>query len=151
MWNWLERMRRRAALKARLEDERLERLEARAQSYRDRDATNSIANVATALGSALDRTFQIESKLLEQMGGFLSVLEEASAKKAAAVLGARGGRAAGASKARKRLAAPQCPLCADPFRRDVTVDMINHHREHGDHRQSVNVNTQVSNGSNSDQ
>lgn len=151
MWTWVERWRRRAALKNRLEEDRMERLEARAQTYRDRDATNSIASVATALGSALDRTFQIESKLLEQMGGFLSVLEEASARKAAAVLGARGGRAAGVSKARKRLAGPTCPLCADPMRRDVTIEMVNQHRAHGDNRQSAPANTQSGNGSANEQ
>jgi hypothetical protein len=70
---------RRRAARIEAEEERLERIEARRQAYRDRDESDRIVNVATALGGALDRTFQIESKLLEQMGGFLGVLQEARA------------------------------------------------------------------------
>jgi hypothetical protein len=105
------------------------RLEAMREAYRDRSATASITGVADALGKALDRTFNVESKLLEQMGGFLGVLEEASAKRAAQVLGARGGSRT--QERRRRLPKPpSCRLCANPNVRDPTWAEVEEHRKH---------------------
>lgn len=127
--NFFQRWARRRAMRLEQEEERLERIEARRQAFRNRDDSSTVASVASALGAALDRTFQIESKLLEQMGGFLSVLEDASAKRAAQVLGARGGRRTG--ERRKALPKPPaCPLCANPSRRDVTWEMVASHKAH---------------------
>lgn len=128
---WWSRYRARRDRRRELDDAREERALERLRRSDDAGGIERIASIAEALGSALGRTFEIESKLLADMGGFLGVLQEASARKAAAVLGSRGGRASQAKK-KKRLAAPQCPLCADPMRRDVTTEMVDFHRKHGD-------------------
>lgn len=92
-----------------------------------------MAKMAEALGTALSRVFDAQAHQIEQSSHFLDQLQDLSAKKAAALMGQRGGRVTAARKRAAAAAAPKtaaCPLCENPMMRGVTVDLINEHRRH---------------------
>jgi len=90
--------------------------------------------LANAFGQALQRTLDAQSNQINQQSGFLATLQDMSAKKAAQVMGQRGGRRTQERKrARAQLLAPphpECGLCIDPNRRDVSVEMVRAHNQH---------------------
>ncbi len=85
-----------------------------------------------AIGQAFGVTLQAQAQVMKQNSDFLSSLQEISAKKAAQIMGQRGGRQTQARK-RARIEARaeiRCGLCEDPLRRDVTVEMVRAHASH---------------------
>jgi len=88
--------------------------------------------LANAFGQALQRTLDAQSNQINQQSGFLATLQDMSAKKAAQVMGQRGGRRTQERKRAPRLLTiePECGLCVDENRRDVTVEMIKGHAQH---------------------
>ena len=99
------------------------------KSRRDADL---VSTLATALGLALGKTFEAQAHQLETSSKFLDTLQDLSARKAAQILGSKGGRV---SQQRKRAAAKRekptgCALCADPMTRNVSIESIRAHRLH---------------------
>jgi hypothetical protein len=91
-----------------------------------------VATLTEALGQALGRVFEAQSKQIEQSSHFLDQLQDLSARKAAQIMGSRGGRR---TQARKRsetrqLREPQCRLCRDPYDKHFTVEQYNAHLLH---------------------
>ena len=113
---------------------RSDRLAAQARAESERKA-DIVETLATALGAALGRVFDAQSHQIEQSARFLDSLQDLSARKAAQIMGSRGGQAYARNK-KKRAAAQapkvECPLCANPMRRDVTWQMVETHRQHGE-------------------
>ncbi len=90
------------------------------------------AKLVDAIGQAFGATLQAQAQVMQQNANFLTELQAISAKKAAQIMGQRGGRRTQERK-RARLMAPaeqECGLCLDPDRRDVTVEMIRAHNQH---------------------
>ena len=109
---------------------------ARKRKEREEAKNASLVEVLTAaLGQALGRTLDAQSHQIEQSSRFLDQLQDLSARKAAQVMGSRGGRVTQARLREKRKASasrPACPLCENPNRRGVTLEMISLHNGHGD-------------------
>jgi hypothetical protein len=89
------------------------------------------AKLVEAIGQAFGATLQAQATVMKQNSDFLTALQEISARKAAQIMGQRGGRRTQERK-RLRLAGPQqqCALCVEPNRRDVTVEMVHAHNQH---------------------
>ena len=87
-----------------------------------------VTAMATAFATALGGVLSAQSEQIKQQGAFLGTLQDLSARKAATVLGSRGGRTTAARKRQKQAIA--CPLCENPNRRGVTLEMLNFHRQH---------------------
>lgn len=88
--------------------------------------------LASAFGSALQRTLDAQANQINQQGAFLDRLNDMSAKKAAQVMGQRGGRRTQERKRERKLLesnARKCKVCAG--RRDLSVADIDFHRAHG--------------------
>jgi len=84
---------------------------------------------------SLDEAGNFYAKAIDSMGNFLGNAGDLALRGAASALGQRGGRASGAKRAAKKIAATvnppsACPLCKDPSFRFVTVPMIQAHRSH---------------------
>ena len=94
----------------------------------DREAA-LVRTMAEALGAALGRVYEAQAHQIEQSARFLDSLQDLSARKAAQIMGSRGGRTTQKRKAAARKAAG-CPLCANAAHRPVTVEMIEAHRGH---------------------
>lgn len=94
-----------------------------------REAT-LIETLATALGTALGRVFEAQSHQIEASSRFLDQLQDLSARKAAQIMGSKGGKVTARRKAEARKAKPSCALCEDPMRRGVTLEQISFHRLH---------------------
>jgi len=88
--------------------------------------------MATAFATALGSVLTAQTEGIRQQGQFLNTLQDLSARKAAQVLGSKGGRTTAARKKARRenRSAPACALCEDPMRRGVTLEMIALHRQH---------------------
>lgn len=115
MLRWLARRRR---------EDREERQEER--------ETRMIEKLADAIGQAFGATLQAQAQVMKQNSDFLTELQSISAKKAASIMGQRGGRTTQARKRIAKQAAVACPMCVNPARRDVTVQMLDFHRMHGE-------------------
>src|SRR6266568_2578071 len=92
-----------------------------------------VATLAQALGTALGQVFTAQAHQIEQSSKFLDSLQDLSARKAAQIMGSRGGRTTQRRKAerkRDRLEAPACVLCANTMHRGVTLEQIAIHRQH---------------------
>jgi len=89
------------------------------------------SKLVEAIGQAFGATLSAQAQVMKQNSDFLTALQEISAKKAAQIMGQRGGRRTQERK-RARLAAREtdCGLCLDPDRRDVTVEMVRAHNQH---------------------
>jgi hypothetical protein len=115
----------------------------------ERDA-RLVETLAAALGTALGRVFDSQAHQIEQTSRFLDSLQDLSARKAAQIMGSRGGRRTQERKAKQRelsLSSRGCPLCANPMRRDVTVEMIQEHRKHAPETPELAAPEPSSNGS----
>jgi hypothetical protein len=101
---------------------------------REEREASLVASMATAFATALGSVLTAQTEGIRQQGQFLNTLQDLSARKAAQVLGSKGGRQTARRKAerKKALEAPSCALCENPMRRGVTMEMINLHRQHGD-------------------
>jgi hypothetical protein len=100
---------------------------------REAKQASLVETLATALGKALGQVFEAQSKQIESSSRFLDQLQDLSARKAAQVMGSKGGRVTQQRKklARKAAESPSpCALCQDPYRRGVTLQMIEFHRLH---------------------
>lgn len=91
-----------------------------------------VDTLAQALATALSKVMTSQSDQIEQQTKFLGVLQDLSAKKAAQVMGQRGGRV---TQERRRAAKVkrgrvECVLCADPMHRGTTLEQIQFHRMH---------------------
>lgn len=92
-----------------------------------------IATMTKAMGEALANVFTAQSQQLSQSTAFLGVLNDLSAKKAAQVMGQRGGRTTQERRRKKKdaqRAQVECVLCADPMHRGTTLEQIAIHRQH---------------------
>lgn len=88
--------------------------------------------LANAFGQALQRTLDAQANQINQQASFLGQMQELSAKKAAQVMGARGGRRTQERKRERKLLedrAKSCNVCAG--RRVLSVQDIDAHRAHG--------------------
>lgn len=88
--------------------------------------------LANAFGAALQRTLDAQANQINQQGAFLDRLQEMSAKKAAQVMGSRGGRRTQERKRERKLleeSARACNVCAG--KRNLSVRDIDFHRDHG--------------------
>lgn len=88
--------------------------------------------LANAFGAALQRTLDAQANQINQQGAFLDRLNDMSAKKAAQVMGQRGGRRTQERKRERRLlesSARSCNVCAG--KRILTGADIDFHRAHG--------------------
>lgn len=81
------------------------------------------------LDSALARMFDAQARQFEQMTVFFGTVSDLTAKRAAAALGSRGGRATARVK-RARSQQGACALCTDSQWPHVTLEMISAHRLH---------------------
>jgi hypothetical protein len=93
-----------------------------------------VQTLSTAFGQALTGVLAAQTEQIKQSSQFLGTLQDLSARKAAQVLGSKGGRTTQKRKkeAKAATAAQQdCGLCVDPNRRDVTLEMLAYHRQHG--------------------
>lgn len=102
------------------------------KSRRQEREASLVASMATAFATALGSVLTAQTEGIRQQGQFLNTLQDLSARKAAQVLGSKGGRTtAERKKARKSLPkAAACALCQDPMRRGVTLEMLAIHRAH---------------------
>jgi hypothetical protein len=92
-----------------------------------------VASMATAFATALGSVLSAQSEGIKQQGAFLNTLQDLSARKAAQVLGSKGGRKTAERKEKKRKAiasTPECVLCRDPFHKGTTIQQIEFHRLH---------------------
>jgi len=102
---------------------------------------NLVASMATAFATALGSVLQAQTEGIKQQGQFLNTLQDLSARKAAQVLGSKGGK----QTARRRAARvgatgkASCALCDDPMRRGVTLEMIALHRQHESRGESAQL------------
>lgn len=88
--------------------------------------------LANAFGQALQRTLDAQANQINQQASFLGQMQELSAKKAAQVMGQRGGRRTQERKRERRLLenrARECNVCAG--KRVLSVQDIDFHRSHG--------------------
>lgn len=90
---------------------------------------------AQALDLMIGRIAEAQAKNIETMSTFLQTMGELSMRKAAAVLGSRGGKARVANAKKKqeqaKREASDCPLCRDPFfAHGLTNSMIDAHASH---------------------
>ena len=88
-----------------------------------------IGALSTAFAEALKSTFEAQTRSIEQNTKFLDFLQGMSARQAARVIGMRSGEVR-RERAAARPKPPKCALCANPMRRDVSIAMIQAHREH---------------------
>ena len=98
----------------------------------EREAS-TVAALASAFGTALAGVLAAQTEGIKQQGQFLNTLQDLSARKAAQVLGSKGGRkSAERRKARQKGSAgqPECVLCVNPFHRGTTLEQIAFHRLH---------------------
>jgi len=102
---------------------------------REERDTHLVEVLAKAMGQAFGQVLDAQSKQIDQNAKFLDNLQDLSARKAAQIMGSRGGRTTQERKRNKRLAArasSECPLCDNPARKDVTPAMVDLHRQHGE-------------------
>lgn len=102
---------------------------------KEAEQASLVTALTQAFAQALTGVLAAQTTQIETSSKFLGTLQDLSARKAAQVLGSRGGRESQKRKKAARLAPgerPACPLCANPFRQDVTLEMIAHHRLHGE-------------------
>lgn len=103
----------------------------RKEREEDRQAT-LVQVLASAMGQAFGHILEAQGKQIEQTARFLDNMQDLSARKAAQIMGSRGGKRTQERKKKAREAATvACPLCENPARKDVTVAMIDHHLAHG--------------------
>jgi hypothetical protein len=99
--------------------------------------------LTTAFATALTGVLAAQTKQIETSSTFLNTLQDLSAKKAAQVMGSRGGRSTQRRKKAAQRAAAEaegrggCALCNNPARRDVTLEMLAIHRAHGEPEQDA--------------
>jgi|SRR5581483_3467001 len=92
-----------------------------------------VAAMSEAFAKALGGVLSAQTEQIKQSTSFLNTLQDLSARRAAQVLGGRGGRTTQRRRAERRAATsrpPDCALCKDPMRRGVTLEMIAFHRQH---------------------
>lgn len=100
----------------------------RKRQAKEAETASLVSAMATAFAQALGSVLTAQTAQIQQQSAFLGTLQDLSARKAAQVLGSRGG----VSTQRKRAKAKgfACPLCENPNRRGVTLEMLNFHRAH---------------------
>jgi hypothetical protein len=93
-------------------------------------SVSDIPVLAEAFAKSFASQIETNTKIATIFAEFTAKMGEMSIRQAARAMGQRSGE----SRARKREAARKkpssCPLCENPLRRDVTVEMIRRHREH---------------------
>jgi hypothetical protein len=91
-----------------------------------------VAAMATAFAQALGSVLTAQTEGIKQQGQFLNTLQDLSARKAAQVLGSKGGRTTQKRKkeAKAERRGQECVLCRDPFHRGTTLQQIEFHRMH---------------------
>jgi len=102
-------------------------------SYKERREnreTRLVEVLMTAMGSAFGHVLDAQSKQIEQNARFLDSLQDLSARKAAQIMGSRGGKRTQERKKARRSEVQACPMCENPARKDVTLEMLDFHRRH---------------------
>lgn len=100
---------------------------------REAEQASLVTSMATAFATALAGVLTAQTTQITQQGAFLGTLQDLSARKAAQVLGSKGGSTtARRKKEAKRAAAaePQCVLCDNPLHKGTTIAQIEFHRQH---------------------
>lgn len=88
-----------------------------------------ITALSKAFAEALQSTFSAQAHSIEQNTKFLEMIQGMTARQAARMMGQRSGEVRRERRA-ARPRPPACALCAQPARRDVTLEMVRIHREH---------------------
>lgn len=107
--------------------------EERERQRRARDV-DIFASMGKAFGEALGNVLSAQGNLIDQNTKFLDNLQDLSARKAAQVLGSRGGKRSQARKRQASLPQTDCAVCHDPSDPHLTVRDIDIHRAHGTRR-----------------
>jgi hypothetical protein len=82
------------------------------------------------LDAALARIYEAQSRQVEALSTFLTQISELSIKRAAITLGTRSAKVRREKRTLLVKERATCPLCINPLRTDVTVEMISAHRTH---------------------
>lgn len=100
---------------------------------KEAEQASLVATMSAAFAQALAGVLGAQTEQIKQSSAFLGTLQDLSARKAAQVMGSRGGRKTQERKKAAKAAAATaqaCPLCENPQRRGVTLEMIAFHRQH---------------------
>jgi hypothetical protein len=97
---------------------------------KEAEQATMIASMANAFATALGSVLSAQAEQIKQSSAFLGTLQDLSARKAAVVLGSRGGRRSAERKAKLARVTAACPLCQNPNRRGNTLQQIAAHRLH---------------------
>lgn len=100
---------------------------------KEAEEASVIAVMATAFGQALAGVLTAQSAQIEQSSKFLGQLQDLSARKAAQIMGSKGGQTTQRRKKAAKAAAAaaqECVLCANPMHRGTTLQQIELHRQH---------------------
>jgi len=92
-----------------------------------------LATLVKAVGETVTGVLTAQSAQVAQNTAFLGTLQDLSAKKAAQIMGSRGGKISQAKKRARREAEgilPKCRLCTNPMARGVTLQELDIHRQH---------------------
>jgi len=100
---------------------------------REEKQASLVGTMAAAFAQALSGVLQAQSAQIKQSSEFLGTLQDLSARKAAQVLGSKGGRTTQRRKKEAKAAAAgrrECVLCDNPMHRGTTLEQITFHRLH---------------------
>lgn len=100
---------------------------------REAEEATLVATLTGALGAALTSVFANQTEQIKQSSAFLNQLQDLSARKAAQVLGSKGGRTTQKRKKAARevlVQQAQCILCRNPNHQNTTLEQIQFHRQH---------------------
>ncbi len=94
--------------------------------------TAEFARAQSALAAQQVALIEAQNRQLDIFSKFLETLADLTTKRAASLMAIRSNKVRVAKKQAARAGAARdgCGLCSDPFRKDVTVEMISQHRTH---------------------
>ncbi len=93
---------------------------------------DALATLAELFAKAFTSQIENNTTVAQVFSGFIGSLGEMSTKQAARIMGQRSAARRGGAFKQPRKIKIDCPLCANPGRRDVSVEMIKEHRKHGE-------------------
>src|SRR5882672_12150339 len=103
------------------------------QRRKDQRNADLMQTMVAALGQALTGVWTAQTEQIKQSSAFLGTLQDLSARKAAQVLGSKGGRTTQRRKKEAKAASAsrrECVLCDNPMHRGTTLEQITFHRLH---------------------
>jgi hypothetical protein len=103
------------------------------KAKKEAEQASLVSAMSTAFATALAGVLGSQTEQIKQSSAFLGMLQDLSARKAAQVMGSRGGQTTAKRKKAAKIAQAQqqqCVLCANPMQRGVTLQQIEFHRQH---------------------